>query len=87
MGLKVISPAMARAVAAEVMKALGQTPQRPSEGLELGDESLLYFDMSKAAQFFDVPAPNTRRDRKSGAKKRKQHDIERARLVALTANG
>ncbi|MCA9233078.1 MAG: DNA cytosine methyltransferase [Planctomycetales bacterium] len=82
-----VPPAMARAVAAEVMKALGQTPQRPSEGLELGDESLLYFDMSKAAQFFDVPAPNTRRDRKSGAKKRKQHDIERARLVALTANG
>jgi DNA (cytosine-5)-methyltransferase 1 len=39
---------------------------------------LLYMDMSQAAEHFGVSAPNGRRDRKSGAKKRKQHEIEAA---------
>jgi len=43
--------------------------------------------MSEAAELFDVKAPNGRRDRKSGAKKRKQHEIEEARLLLQVANG
>jgi DNA (cytosine-5)-methyltransferase 1 len=32
--------------------------------------------MSGAAAYFDIAIPIARRDRKSGAKKRKQHEIE-----------
>ena len=35
--------------------------------------------MSEASRHFGVQAPNGRRDRKSGAKKRKQHEIEAER--------
>jgi DNA (cytosine-5)-methyltransferase 1 len=51
--------------------------------LDLEDPSLLYMEMSEAAEHFGVIAPSGRRDRKSGAKKRKQHDIEAARLQLL----
>jgi DNA (cytosine-5)-methyltransferase 1 len=37
-------------------------------------------EMSEAAELFGVTPPSSRRDRKSGAKKRKQVDIERERL-------
>jgi DNA (cytosine-5)-methyltransferase 1 len=37
-------------------------------------------EMSDAASYFDVPKPAGKRDRKSGAKKRKQIEIERTRL-------
>jgi DNA (cytosine-5)-methyltransferase 1 len=39
--------------------------------------------VSEAAQFFDVPAPPMRRDKKSGATKRRQVDIEEERLRAV----
>jgi DNA (cytosine-5)-methyltransferase 1 len=38
--------------------------------------------MSQAAGYFGVSAPILRRDRKSGAKKRSQAEIEQARLAA-----
>jgi DNA (cytosine-5)-methyltransferase 1 len=37
--------------------------------------------MSDAARYWGVPIPIARRDRKSGAKKRKQEEIEASRLV------
>ena len=39
-------------------------------------EALLQMDMSKASAYWKVAKPNGKRDRKSGAKKRKQHEIE-----------
>jgi DNA (cytosine-5)-methyltransferase 1 len=55
--------------------------------LELGDEALLSLNLSRAAAHFGVKAPASQRDRKSGAKKRKQIDIERERLEGQAANG
>jgi DNA (cytosine-5)-methyltransferase 1 len=40
-------------------------------------------DMSEAAAYFDVPIPIGKRDRKSGARKRKQHEIERELAMVL----
>jgi DNA (cytosine-5)-methyltransferase 1 len=37
-------------------------------------------DLGTASAYFGVEAPNSRRDRKSGAKKRKQEDIESERV-------
>ena len=71
-----VPPPLARAIATSVMQALGVKPQRPAGAIKLGDPSLLYLEMSQAAEYFGVERPSHRRDRKSGAKKRKQHEIE-----------
>jgi DNA (cytosine-5)-methyltransferase 1 len=46
-----------------------------------------YMEMSEAAEHFGVMPPNGRRDRKSGAKKRKQQDIEDARVRLRVVHG
>ncbi|MGE0253129.1 MAG: DNA cytosine methyltransferase [Alphaproteobacteria bacterium] len=74
-----VPPPLARAVAQEVLSALGVRPTRPSTTLELGDPELLRLGMSEACAYFGIPAPIGRRDRKSGARKRKQADIEAVR--------
>ncbi|WP_444666025.1 DNA cytosine methyltransferase [Cereibacter changlensis] len=71
-----VPPPLARAVAGQIIEALGISPSRPTEAVSLGDEALLYMDMSKASAYWHVEKPNSKRDRKSGAKKRKQHEIE-----------
>lgn len=73
-----VSPTVARHVALKVAEAMGYAPTRPAEVIELGNPALLARDMSRAAAFWNVVAPIGRRDRKSGAKKRKQHEIELA---------
>jgi DNA (cytosine-5)-methyltransferase 1 len=78
-----VPPPMARAVALEVMKALGIRPRSSRLELELGDPDLLTVVMSEASAHFEVEKPSTRRDRKSGAKKRTQLETEAARLAAL----
>ena len=81
-----VPPPLARAVAGSVTVALGRAPM-PGEGtLELGDPALLAFDLSAAARHFGVAPPPSRRDRKSGARKRKQVDIERERLGELAVH-
>lgn len=82
-----VPPPLARAIAGAVHEALGKKPSRPDQVIDLGDPSLLYVEMSEAADLFGVKAPNGRRDRKSGAKKRKQHEIEESRLMEMAANG
>ena len=83
-----VAPPMARAIAECVAKTIGAERQRPDGTLSLGDPELLYMEMSAAARHFGVEAPNGRRDRKSGAKKRKQHEIEETRDKFLKiANG
>ena len=82
-----VPPPLARAIASEMMKALGAQAVRPDEPKMLGDTALLYMEMSEAAEHFGVKPPNGKRDRKSGAKKRKQSDIEEARGVIRAISG
>lgn len=82
-----VPPPLARAVATSMMNALGRKPSKPEKALGLGDARLLYLVMSEASAHFGVEKPSTTRDRKSGAKKRKQHEIEATRDVLRTANG
>lgn len=82
-----VPPPLARAVASKVIAALGVNPVRPSGSLELGDETLLYMEMSEAAEHFGVQKPSSKRDRKSGAKKRKQAEIEASRIGLRVVNG
>jgi len=60
---------------------------RPDEPQLLGDPALLYMEMSEAAEYFGVRAPSGKRDRKSGAKKRKQHEIEEERGILRVVRG
>lgn len=82
-----VPPPLARAVASNVVRALGLKPLRPTGSIALGDEMLLYFELTEAAEHFGVKKPNSKRDRKSGAKKRKQHEIEDARKRLKVVNG
>jgi DNA (cytosine-5)-methyltransferase 1 len=75
-----VPPPLARAVASSILNSIGIEPSRPIRTLKLGNPDLLYLELSKAAAYFDVDTPPSRRDRKSGAKKRKQAEIERERL-------
>ena len=49
-----VPPLLARAVAGEVIKALGERPKRPKYALDLGDEQLLRLVMTAAAALYDV---------------------------------
>lgn len=80
-----VPPPLAKAVSGGLIQAIGIQPIRPTSYLELGDAELLRMDMSQAARYWDVPVPIARRDRKSGAKKRKQKDIESQRLAMAGA--
>ncbi|GGE48826.1 cytosine-specific methyltransferase [Marinicauda pacifica] len=80
-----VPPPLARAVAEQVRIALGEEVDAPTAALNLGDEALLWMDLTQAAAHFGVKAPPSRRNMKSGAKKRKQADIERERLEAQRA--
>lgn len=74
-----VPPPLARAIAGSIVKALRVEPEPPTKIADLGNPSLLCTGMAEAARHFGVKAPNGRRDRKSGAKKRKQHEIEEER--------
>ena len=71
-----VPPPLARVIATSVLESFGRIPSRAKGMLKLGEEALLSMDMSSAANHFNVDALNGRRDRKSGATKRKQHEIE-----------
>lgn len=78
-----VPPPMARAIAAEVMRSLDKVPARPQKIVSLGDPGFLKMEMAEAASHFNVGRTVARRDRKSGARKRKQHQIEAERLRAI----
>ncbi|RYD85443.1 MAG: DNA cytosine methyltransferase [Verrucomicrobiaceae bacterium] len=82
-----VPPPLARAVATQVVSALGKRPKIASETMELGDSALLYLELSEAAEHFGVAKPASKRDRKSGARKRKQSEIEAARKRLKVVNG
>lgn len=81
-----VPPPLARAVAGEVLQALGGSPVRPEGTVALGPDFLLRLEPGSAAAHFGVPGLPMRRDRKSGATKRKQHETE-AWLMAASAGG
>lgn len=49
-----VPPLLGRAVASQIMAALGRTPEKPKQILEMGDERLLNFQMWHASQHFGV---------------------------------
>jgi DNA (cytosine-5)-methyltransferase 1 len=72
-----VPPPLARAVASQVIRVLDDRKAlRPNEKIALGDTSLLYMGMSEAAEYFGIAVPIAQRNRKSGAKKRRQYEIE-----------
>lgn len=77
-----VPPPLARAVAAELVSALGLKVARPRGKIQLGDPALLYLEAREAAAHFGIAPPISRRDKKSGAKKRKQVEIEALRRAA-----
>lgn len=61
-----VAPRVARAVAAELVRAMGALPEIPSRTVSLGDPKLLSFRMQEAADHFganrhEIPAQRTRR--------------------------
>lgn len=50
-----VPPLLGRAVASSIIQALGVAPEKPSETLQMGSLKLLHLDMSRAAQYFNVP--------------------------------
>ncbi len=82
-----VPPPLARVIAAKMIEALGVKPSRPSEAIPLGDPRLLTLDLSQAARHFGVQAPPSKRDRKSGATKRKQEEIEEELNAVRVAHG
>jgi DNA (cytosine-5)-methyltransferase 1 len=71
-----VPPPLARAVARQVIAAIGATPTCPQEIVDLGPTQLLEMDMSQASAYWGISVPIGKRDRKSGARKRKQEEIE-----------
>ena len=76
-----VPPPLARAVATSVREALDVTPSIPSGSRSLGSSQLLRLDMTEAAAHWGVDVPIAKRDRKSGAKKRRQQEIEQERTA------
>jgi DNA (cytosine-5)-methyltransferase 1 len=74
-----VPPPLARAIAKQVISIFPYEPVATVIPHDLGDPKLLYMEMSDAAEYFGVARPSSKRDRKSGAKKRKQSEIEAAR--------
>ena len=72
-----VPPHLARCVAGEIVEAMDARPRQPKRILSLGDPELLYKDMKQASEFWGIEVPIGGRDRKSGAKKRTQEEIER----------
>lgn len=71
-----VPPPLARAIGLSIAKSSEIVASRPSSSLELGPIALLGMDMQNASDHWQVDLPIGRRDRKSGARKRKQAEIE-----------
>lgn len=78
-----VPPPFARAIAANVIEVLGAHVEFPEGSVPLGDLKLLQMDMSQSAAYFGVDVPIGKRNRKSGARKRRQDEIEAQRVATL----
>lgn len=52
-----VPPLLGKAVAGEIIKALGAKPACPKKTVDLGNESLLGFDMSEAEEYYSLSKP------------------------------
>jgi DNA (cytosine-5)-methyltransferase 1 len=71
-----VPPPLAYALGRELIKLINPELEKPKVGLKLGALDLLRMDMSSASKYWGVENPISKRDRKSGNKKRKQSEIE-----------
>lgn len=71
-----VPPPLARSIAGQIMKAIGHVPKLADRKVQLGSADLLRLNTAEAAAFWGITNPINQRDRRSGAKKRKQIDIE-----------
>ncbi|MEP6788392.1 MAG: DNA cytosine methyltransferase [Acidobacteriota bacterium] len=78
-----VPPPLARAVAGKIIEVMELHPCRPFEVVDLGGSNLLRLNLSQASTHFGVSYLPSRRDRKSGAVKRRQVDIEADRLSEM----
>lgn len=76
-----VPPPLARAVGIAVIASIGRIPKCPENAIALGDAALLQMDISGASRYWGIQRPFGKRDRKSGAKKRRQWEIEFALQV------
>jgi DNA (cytosine-5)-methyltransferase 1 len=76
-----VPPPLARAIASQIVLSMGAQPKRPRTPMRLGNPDLLRMGSSQAASYWGIANPINQRDRKSGAKKRKQQDIDASQLV------
>jgi DNA (cytosine-5)-methyltransferase 1 len=76
-----VPPPLARAVASQLLKAMGKRPMRSNHEIDLGDPALIRMSIAEAASYWGISNPIGQRDRRSGAKKRKQYEIESVSLL------
>lgn len=76
-----VPPPLARAVADQVMNAIGAEVKRPQKRIKLGDPALLRMGLAQAASFWGIASPIRQRDKKSGARKTKQPRIDPRQLT------
>ncbi len=76
-----VPPPLARSIGNTIVDALGIAPQTCDESVALGDARLLRMDVREASQYWGIQRPIGKRDRKSGARKRSQSEIEAQRLT------
>lgn len=69
-----VPPPLAKAVAAQVLRAIGTSPSAPREEIALGDPALLRMSLAEAAGYWGISNPIGQRDRRSDVRKRKQPD-------------
>lgn len=75
-----VPPPLARSVGAAIIEAKGISLERCETAIPLGNPALLRMDVGTASEYWSIPRPIGRRDRKSGARKRSQIEIEALRL-------
>ena len=69
------------------MEALGVLPSASLTNIRLGNPVVLYDSVSHAAEKLGVVSPIQRRDRSSGATKRRQEEIEEDYLQLTVLHG
>ena len=71
-----VPPLLAYQIAKEVLIGLGYTPMRSRKRYALGDSRFIKMTLQDACQYWDIDNPIGKRNMKSGAKKRKQSEIQ-----------
>jgi DNA (cytosine-5)-methyltransferase 1 len=82
-----VPPPLARFLALEFIQALNTAPLKPIKTITLNDSFLLKLDMTAASEYWGVDVPIAKRNRKSGARKRKQAEIEAEQIAKRAVSG